>query len=198
MLARPPARRAALVLLAVAATARAQEPPATRIVVPALTPVTLRLEEPISSNVNKPGDHFRITIAEDVRIGDAVVIPAGAEGVGEVVHAARSGGGGKAGELILAARTVRVGYQDVRLRSFVMGRAGKDRTDQALATSVVAGPFAMFVRGGAIIIPPGSVASARTADAVELPALPATAPPPDDRAPDNTTTEGRIDEQKTG
>jgi hypothetical protein len=210
MLARQRVRSAAFVLCAVVTAASAQEPqeppvtprelpaPGTRIAVPALTPVYLRLEEPISSNVNKPGDHFRITIAEDVRVGDGIVIAAGTEGVGEVVHAARSGGGGKAGELILAARLVHVGDQDVWLRSFAMGRVGKDRTEQALATSVVAGPFAMFVRGGAIVIPSGTLANAKTAEPIELPVLPAAAPPPAEPTPEITTTEGRVDERQTG
>lgn len=202
----------AVVLCATGAAVCADEPPAEaqvapaagqRIAVPALTPVYIRLEEPISSNINKPGDRFRITIAEDVRVNDVIVIPVGAEGMGEVVHAARSGGGGKAGELILAARLVRVGDQDVRLRSFAMGRAGKDRTEQALATSFVAGPFAMFVHGGAIVIPAGAMASAKTAEATELPALPAAPPPPTESppvesAPENTTTEGEVDEKQTG
>src|SRR3954470_11247753 len=120
MLARHRARLAAplLALLAVAVVAQA---PADLVTIPALTSVVIRLEEPISSNRNKPGDRFRITVAEDVRIGDSLVIPAGSTGEGEVIHAARSGAGGKAGELILAARFVRVGDLEVRLRSFALG-----------------------------------------------------------------------------
>src|SRR5688572_33212892 len=97
------ARSVSLLAALVPAMGFAQEPD-SRVTVPALTPVAVRLEEPISSNKNKPGDRFRITVAEDVRVGDALVIPAGSMGEGEVVHAARSGAGGKAGELILAAR----------------------------------------------------------------------------------------------
>jgi hypothetical protein len=170
----------------VPATSGPPPTPGTLIVVPALTPVSIRLEDPISSNINKPGDRFRISIAEDVRVGDAVVIAAGTEGTGEVVHAARSGGGGKAGELILAARLVHVGDQDVRLRSFAMGGVGRDRTESALATSFVAGPFAMFVHGGKIVIPPGALANAKIAEEVQLPALPAAAQPPAELPPENT------------
>ena len=93
------------------------------VTVPALTPVIVRLEEMISSNKNKPGDRFRITVAEDVRVGEAVVIPAGSAGEGEVVHAAKPGAGGKAGELILVARYVSVGDSEIRLRSFALGAA---------------------------------------------------------------------------
>ena len=115
--------------------------------VPALTPVIVRIEDEISSKTNKSGDRFKITVAEDVRVGDAVVIPAGSIGEGEVIHAAKSGAGGKAGELIVVARFVRVGDNEIRLRSFALGVAGKDKTVDSLAASIVVGPFAMFSVG---------------------------------------------------
>ena len=146
---------ASLIALTLAAASLAQAPsegaiePATALVtVPALTPVIVRIEDEISSNANKSGDRFRITVAEDVRVGDALVIPAGSVGEGEVVHAAKSGAGGKAGELILVARFVRVGDNDIRLRSFALGVVGKDQSDNSLAASMVIGPFAMIQKGG--------------------------------------------------
>ena len=155
----------------------AQEPD-SRVTVPALTPVAVRLEEPISSNKNKPGDRFRITVAEDVRVGDALVIPAGSVGEGEVVHAAKSGAGGKAGELILAARFVRVGDIDIRLRSFALGVVGKDQTNNSLAASMVIGPFAMFVKGGVVTVPSETLGIAKTALEFKLPMVVSPTPPP--------------------
>ncbi|HEX7374012.1 MAG TPA: hypothetical protein VF277_03505 [Steroidobacteraceae bacterium] len=146
-------------------------PLGTLVPVPAMTPLRLQLADPISSNASKPGDRFRLVVSEDVRVGDAVVIPAGTTGEGEVIHAAKSGAGGKPGELLLAGRFLRVGEQNVRLRSFVIGGAGRDRMDQALATSFVAGPFAMFVRGGVIVIPVGASGTAKTLESVQLPAV---------------------------
>jgi len=177
------------------ATPTAAAPAGDLIQVPALTPLKLKLGDPVSSNVNKPGDRFRLFVVEDVKMGDAVVIPAGTAGEGEVIHAAKSSAGGKAGELLLTARFLRVGEQTVRLRSFVLGGAGADRSNQALATSFVAGPFAMFVRGGVIIIPIDAVATAKTLEIVQLPATqpgpteptaaPASAPePPAPQAPE--------------
>src|SRR5262245_59876277 len=98
------------------------------ITVPALTPVIVRIDSEVSSRTSRMGGRFGITVAEDVRIGDAVVIPAGSTGEGEVIHAAKPGAGGKAGELILAARYVNVGDTQVRLRSFALGVAGKDHS----------------------------------------------------------------------
>jgi hypothetical protein len=131
----------------------------------------VRIDEEISSKKHKNGDRFRIRIAEDVRVGGAVVIPAGSEGEGEVIHAARSGAGGKPGELLVTARFVRLGDLEVRLRSFSLGAKGRDRSDQSLAASIITGPLGLFVVGGVMIIPRGSVASARTAMEIQLPAL---------------------------
>jgi hypothetical protein len=154
----------------------AQEPPepvkpSADIVVPALTPVIIRIDEEISSQKHKPGYRFPIIVAEDVRIGDAIVIPAGSRGEGEVIHAAKPGAGGKAGELILAARFVRVGDHEIRLRSFALGATGKDRSETALGTSFVAGPFAMFVRGGAVVVLRDTPGTAKTALEFRLPAV---------------------------
>src|SRR5215831_1580203 len=139
------------------------------VTLPALTPVIVRIEEAVSSNKNKPGDHFRITVAEDVCVGDRVVIPAGSAGEGEVIHAAKSGGSGKAGELIIVARYVTVGDQQIRLRSFALGAQGKDHTGDALATSMLIGPFAMFVHGGVITVPAETLGTAKTALEFQVP-----------------------------
>jgi hypothetical protein len=141
----------------------------TLVRVPALTPVLVKVDEEISSNRHKSGDRFRLVIAEDVRIGDVVVIPAGSAGEGEVVHASKSGIGGKAGELILAARFVRVGDTEVPLGSMAMGGAGRDRAHPAIASHLDVGVFALFIEGGALVIPAGAVTSARTAADIELP-----------------------------
>ena len=157
MLARPV--RGGVLLLLVPMQLLAQD----ALVLPALSPVVVRLEANISSNKNKIGDRFPITVAEDVRVGDVVVIPAGSTGEGEVVHAARSGAGGKAGELILVARYVMVGDRQIRLRSFALGAQGKDHTNDAIATGMFIGPFAMFVKGGVITVPAGTPGTAKTA-----------------------------------
>jgi hypothetical protein len=180
-------------LAAVPALAFAQEP-AAHVTVPALTPVIVKLEEPISSNRNKPGDRFRISVAEDVMIGEALVIPAGSMGEGEVIHAAKSGAGGKAGELILAARLVRVGDVEIRLRSFSLGVAGKDQSVNALAAGLFIGPFAMFVKGGVITVPAETVGVAKTALSADLPVVASSMPPP--AVQSEETTLGGEDESK--
>jgi hypothetical protein len=170
--------RYALLLAATLPAAALAQGAVQMVTVPALTPVIVRLEEPVSSNKNRPGDRFRITVAEDVRVGDALVIPAGSAGEGEVIHAAKSGAGGKAGELILAARFVRVGDAEIRLRSFALGVAGTPHVNDSMAAAFVIGPFALFVKGGVVIVPPETLGIAKTALEFKLPEVASQAPPP--------------------
>jgi len=159
----------------------ASESASTLVTVPALTPVIVRIDAELSSRTSKSGDRFNIIVAEDVRIGEAVVIPAGAVGEGEVIHAARRGAGGKAGELIVMARFVLVGENQIRLRSFALGAAGQDMSVDSMAASLAFGPFGLIQKGGDAFIHQNTVGTAKTALEFKLPAVvaPATmlAPP---------------------
>jgi hypothetical protein len=156
----------------------------TLVTVPALTPLHIRIDAELSSKKSRNGDRFPIHVDEDVRIGDVVVIPAGSVGEGEVIHAAKSGSGGKPGELLVAARFIRVGEQEIRLRSFSLGAKGRDRSNAALGTGVVLGPLALFVVGGVMTIPSGTAGDAKTATEIQLPAI----------APTSVTTgQGAVD-----
>lgn len=133
---------------------------------PADTEVHLKMLAPVASNTHKHGDHFPLEVVEPVRVDDVVVIPAGAQGEGEVVHAAKGGFGGKAGELILVSRFVRVGDQTVKLRSFSAGN-GSDRVNLAIGLSFVV--IGVFVRGSEIVLPAGTDVYAKVAADVSLP-----------------------------
>jgi len=123
-----------------ASGAEAVVSPYVWVTVPALTPLYVAIDEELSSKKNKNGDRFPIYIHEDVRVGEVVVIPAGSRGEGEVIHAAKSSLGGKPGELIVTARFVRVDDREIRLRSLSLGAKGIDRSDTALAASIVMPP----------------------------------------------------------
>jgi hypothetical protein len=142
----------------------------------ALTPVALVMDAEVSSATSRPGDRFPLHVTDDVKQDDIVLIPTGSVGEGEVIHAAKAKRGGKAGELILAARFVIAGGTSVRLRSFTPGN-GKDRSNAAYAVAVAVTPWAMFVRGGEIVIPAGTAVSAKTAMDTLLPAAAVTMEP---------------------
>ena len=131
-------------------------------VLPANTVIELEMVEPVGSKTSKPGDLFQLRVATAVELNGSVLIAAGTPAVGQVVHATRSGTGGKAGELILAARYLDMPHGQVKLRSS-FGAAGKNRVGTSAGMVVVTGVFGMLVRGRDVELPAGSPLSARLA-----------------------------------
>lgn len=132
-------------------------------VIPKNTPILIALSEPVGSNTSKPGDRFAIVLAEPVVIDGRVVLPAGLKGVGEVVHAAPSGLGGRSGELLLAARYLDFGEIRIPLKAFQFAASGNDTTAGSL--------WAMgLVKGGQVIVPEGTRGAAKIAAEIVLPA----------------------------
>ena len=158
-----------MAMLMACSVVRAQDAPAATHVLPAQTEIHLRLLEPVASNTHQHGDRFKLEVAEPVVVNGNVAIPAGATAVGEVVHAAKAGFGGKGGELILASRFVRVGDQEVTLRSFSVA-TGTERINLAMGLSFVL--VGLFVEGKNIALPEGTDVFARIAADSELPVLP--------------------------
>ena len=170
-------------------------PPAPGYVrVPANTPVNFDILDPISSKTAKIDAMFAIRITTPVVIDGKTVIPAGALGQGQIVHAAKARAMGKAGELILAARYIDCGDVHVTLRGFHLDRAGKDRAEQALVASMVFTPAGFFVVGGESTVMAGSPANARLMSAVDLrmDPTPSCVAEPAPAAPALSTTDGAI------
>jgi hypothetical protein len=139
-----------------------QQPDLTQLVLPANTVIELEVVDFVGSNTNKPGDFFHLRLAKDVMLGSVVLIPAGTSAIGQVVHATKSGTGGKGGELILAARYIDAPQGQIKLRSS-FGAAGKDRTKTAIGMTIAVGALGMLVKGKQVELPAGSPISARIA-----------------------------------
>ena len=181
------AAAAALVLAAPAAGQTASEEPvaaeppaadaAACCAIAALTEIDIEIAERVTSKTNRQGQHFAIRLAEPILVDGRLVVPAGTSGVGEVVHSAKAGGAGKAGELILAARYLELDGQRIPLRSFRYGRRqGKDKTGAvntgnmvAAAVMPAAALVGFLVKGGEVDIPAGTRASAKVSAATSLP-----------------------------
>lgn len=63
----------------------------SQTVLPAGTPVTVTLVEDLSTLTNKVGDRFNVRVAQDVMVDGIIVIPAGANGCGEITFATNKG-----------------------------------------------------------------------------------------------------------
>src|SRR5215813_596268 len=113
----------ALVLGVSAATLRDRTDPVT---VPELTPIHVTLDQAVTSNQNRPGDHFEATVSEPVVIDGKTVIPQGAKAEGLVVDAKRSGRLMGRARLQLALQTVEVNGQSYDVRTESSHRIGRD------------------------------------------------------------------------
>lgn len=139
--------------------------------------VMIEIAEALSSKTAQRGQFFKLRLMQPLAATEGVLLPVGTEGVGEVIHAERGRGGGKAGELILAARHLQGPDGLIKLRGMKLGGSGTDKTGAALAASFVL-PLGGFVRGSEIEIPLGTNAVAKLAGAIRLPPLVTPLPAP--------------------
>jgi hypothetical protein len=91
--------------------------PATGTMLRAGTEIGLRMEEGLDSNNKalREGQQFRMSVANDVRLGNLVVIPAGSPAMGEITDLRRKGMWGKSGRINARVMNVRVGDRLIRL-----------------------------------------------------------------------------------
>lgn len=138
------------------------------ITIPKAHPILITVEGQVGSKISKAKDFFPIKLAQAVVIDGVEVLPAGIEGEGQVVHAAKGGFGGSAGELILAARYLEHNGVKIPLRSFKFleeddefFHRGRDNTAGAMAAAAVAFPVGLLIGGGNTTIQPGTAAKAK-------------------------------------
>ncbi|MCC6342836.1 MAG: hypothetical protein IT166_11590 [Bryobacterales bacterium] len=109
--------------------------------------VRLILMEDISSATANQGDRVNFTVAEDMKVGDTIIIAKGSTGAGTITEARRKGMLGRGGKLTMSIDQVKaVDGQNIRLRA-TAGREGDDKTGKTVAVAVLAGPFALLVKG---------------------------------------------------
>ncbi len=130
--------------------------------IPAGTTVVLQIDSEVSSKVAKEGDWFPIHLAEDVLIDGRLALPANTPGQGQVVHAARKGLAGKAGELIIAARYLDHDGTRIPLGYLRWSQAGQDNTTGAVIATMIFTPAGFFVQGGDVTLQAGTQVTART------------------------------------
>lgn len=138
--------------------------------IPAKTIVEVEITDAISSKTNSIGDMFALKLAAPLIIDGRTILPAGLVGRGEVTHAARSGWGGRAGELIVNARYLECGDFRVPLGHFRYGSAGKNNNVNAFLAGQ-AMPLVLFVISGHdAVIPAGVRGTAQVKADVTIPA----------------------------
>lgn len=148
--------------IGICAPAFAQDPAAAPAavsagpVVPKNTLVAISLTQEVGSATAKRGDKFTIKLDQPIKFGDQIVVPAGVTGVGEVVHAAPKGNGGRPGEILVAARYLEFEGRQIPLKGFQLSAGGRDTSSGSL--------WAMgMVKGSETTIPVGAGGPAKLA-----------------------------------
>jgi len=130
--------------------------------------VRLVLMQDISSSTANQGDRINLAVAEDVKVGDIVVIAKGAMGLGSISEAKKKGMLGRGGKLTMALEYVKaVDGQNVRVRANA-GREGDDKTGKTVAVAVLAGPFALLVKGKDVVSTKGTEYTAYVDEAKDI------------------------------
>jgi hypothetical protein len=109
-----------------AAVTLATHPRTVPVTVPEETAIHVTLDQGISSNQNRPGDHFEATISEPVVLNDKTVIPQGTPVEGLVVDARPSGHLMGRAHLQLALESMQLNGKTYDLRTSSKYRQGGD------------------------------------------------------------------------
>ena len=136
-------------------------------------PIVIALDEVVSSEARARGDKFAIHLAAPIMVEGRVIAPAGAKGMGEVVYAEHTGGGGAPGKLVLAARYLDIGAVHAPLKAFNLGAGGESEFREMQVAAQIIGIGVMFINGHDVVYPVGTRARAKIAQEVVLPLPPA-------------------------
>lgn len=142
--------------------------PASVPAIAAGTTIVVALDAAVSSTTANQGDFFPIILAEPILFDGREIVPAGIRGEGQVVHAQHRGWGGRAGELIVAARYLQWGDRRLALRGMHLGAAGRNGAGLALAVNAAVGPVGALISGRSANLQQGQLATARLVDAITI------------------------------
>lgn len=146
----PPA--SAVVPVTVPAPAQTQ----VKVKVPDGEKVRLLLMQDISSATAHEGDRIELSVVEDFKVGEDVVIAKGALAEGRITEVKKKRMLGQGGKLLMSIERVRaVDGQNLRLRA-TSGREGDDKIGKTVVVAVLAGPFALLVKGKDVVSPRGT------------------------------------------
>jgi hypothetical protein len=131
------------------------------------TPITLAVAQEANSSTHRAGDPIQLTVLNDVRIGDTIVIPRGTPAAGEITWRTGKGAFGKSGKLEFSLRHIDLGGQRIP----VSGDYRQEGEGNTIATGVAilaVGIFAGFVTGKRARLPVGRELMSQLAQPVEF------------------------------
>jgi hypothetical protein len=123
------------------------------------TDIRLRFAQDLSSKTAEEGDSVNMVLDEDLKVGDVLVVRAGAKALATVTNAKKAGMMGRAGELNIRLDHLTAGDTRVRLRGS-KGKEGEGKEGTAIALTVLFGPLGLIKHGKNIEIKEGTLLTA--------------------------------------
>ena len=130
-------------------------------------PITLVMAKEVNSSVDKEGDTFPLTVLNDVKVGDTIVIPRGTPAAGEVTWRTGKGAFGKSGKLEFSLRYINLDGRHIP----VSGDYRQEGEGNTIATGVgiiAVGVFAGFITGKRARVPMGRELMGQIAQPVQF------------------------------
>jgi hypothetical protein len=121
------------------------------VVIPAGTPVIVRLQQSISSATATPGETFSFTLVEPIVVDGKTVAAQGAEGQGRVIAARSSGRLHNAGYLRIGMSSLRIDDKEVPVQSssiFITGGRYAKRNTAFIGGGAAGGAVIGALAGG--------------------------------------------------
>ena len=157
-MSKPPAPAAAAVV-----------PPPEKLILKEGADVSLKFAQDLSSKTANDDDPVSLVLDQDVKIGDVVVVKAGAKAVGTITHAKKAGMMGKAGELNMRLDYLITDSGRLRLRG-TKGKEGEGKVGATVALTVLFGPIGLIKHGKDVEIKPGTPLLVYTDENYDVPA----------------------------
>jgi len=129
-------------------------PSAGNLTLNAGTPITLAVAEEVNSSTHKEGETFKLTVLNDVTMGQTVVIPRGTPALGEITWRTGKGAFGKSGKIEFSVRSIDLNGKRIP----VTGDFRQEGEGNTVATGVgllAVGVFAGFITGKRARLPVG-------------------------------------------
>jgi hypothetical protein len=117
--------------------------------------VSLKFAQDLSSKTANDDDPVSLVLDQDIKVGDVVVVKAGAKAVGTITHSKKAGMMGKAGELNMRLDYLITDGGRLRLRG-TKGKEGEGKVGATVALTVLFGPIGLIKHGKNVEIKQGT------------------------------------------
>jgi hypothetical protein len=132
-----------------------QAAPAAKLMLKEGTDVKLKFADDLSSKTATEGDPVNLVLDEDLKVGEVVVVKAGAKATGTISHSKKAGMLGKAGELNMRLEHLKGDDDRVKLRGS-KGKEGEGKESTTVALFVLFGPIGLIKHGKNVEIKAGT------------------------------------------